>query len=381
MNNSPRKHLLCLGGLVVKLLQGLIHTPRNPQRNAGRRIKDETKLRKCINSPSYISIPYWRIFLEGKFRYNKQNYDQSISCFTCAAEFELSEAYDWLSMIYLGGRVTIPKNVKKALEYIRKKEMICGTESRWHHCPEFQKTIIGLTAVKFPELADDKYAEITFIPPPGINPDLQIKFDQDGYIDLRDQSCFRKYYRLDENCILHKGIKHYHNENYQEAWICFYLLTKMNYMLGFAWIGRMYNNGFGVISCCKTVKSCFSKVSQTEYDHGVTELELAKLYFSSKEYEKAEWFYLLSDFHGTDTALKEFFRFSADLPKSVFKKKSFQATTELERARSYIVASDYQKAEWHYYLAILYGSLVAYEELDNMRDLIFFLEEGAYSRL
>lgn len=373
MNHSPRKHLLCLGGIVVTLIQRLIHTPKNPQRNAGRRIKDEAKLRKYLNSPSDIPIPYWRIFLEGKFRYNKQLYDQAVSCFTYVTQFQLSDAFDWLSMIYLGGRVTVPKNLKKALEYIREKEIICGTECRRVRCPEFQKTIIELTAVRFPELADDKYAEITFNPPPGINPNLQMIYDQNGYIDLRDQPFFSEYYGWADRCILSRGIKHFKNENYYEAWICFYFLTKMNDMSGFSWIGTMYKNGLGVDRCYKTATRCFSKVSQTECNHGYMELELARLFVSSEEYEKAEWFYLLSNFHGTYTAIKEFSRQFEYRQELLSKKKPFQATIELERARSYIVASDYQKAEWHYNLAMFCGSVIALDELNDMKNLVLYL--------
>jgi len=52
-----------------------------------------------------------------------------------------------------------------------------------------------------------------------------------------------------------------------------------------------------------------------------------------------------------------------------------QASDKLETARAWVVCSNYQKAEWHYLLAIFYGSEVAAKEVSAMRDLIYYLEE------
>lgn len=383
MNCSPRKHLLCLGGLVGKLLRCLVYTPINPQSNSKLITRQEEKIRKRVHSPSQLPFPYWKLFLQGKWLYQRGQFLQAVSCFTCAAEFELSEAYAWLCMIRLGGRETIQQDTALAFAYAKKAEQLCPEKKRIFSCIHFQREVLDSTLVMFPELEGYKDAEITFIPPRGVDPDtLQVSVNKNGIIQiLAGQSYFSKYEGKTQEQVLKIGTYFNQTRNFKEAWICFYLLTKLNFMLGFGLIGEMYLGGREVPLCIQTAKSCFLKMVLTDQEqaheqaqeqtHGEAEESIAKIMWRQAEFDKAEWFYILSTFHGY-SILEELIVIRYERTPKI---NQLQATIELERARSWVICSDYQKAEWHYLLAVFYGSRVAFTEFNSLRDLIYQLQK------
>jgi hypothetical protein len=375
MIHSSRKNLLCLGGLVGKLLQCLIYTPINPQKHSKLITRQAEKIRKRVHSPSQLPFPYWKLFLQGKWLYQRGQFLQAVSCFTCAAEFELSEAYAWLSMIYLGGRETIQQDTALAFAYAKKAEQLCPEKKRIFSCIHFQREVLYSTLVRFHELEGYKDAEITFIPPRGVDPDtLQVSVTKNGIIQiLAGQSCFRKYEGKTQEQVLKIGIYFNQTKNFKEAWICFYLLTKLNFMLGFGWIGDMYRYGCEVPLCLQTAKSCFLKMVLTDHErvHGEAEESIAKIMWRQSKFDEAEWFYILSTFHGSSILEELIVKRYERTPKI----NQLQATIELERARSWVICSDYQKAEWHYLLAVFYGSRVAFTEFNSLRDLINQLQK------
>lgn len=91
------------------------------------------------------------------------------------------------------------------------------------------------------------------------------------------------------------------------------------------------------------------------------------------DFDLASQFYILSSFHGFANTIDELLRLRLikDISSSLK-----QASDKLETARAWVVCSNYQKAEWHYHLAIFYGSEIAANEVDAMRDLIYYLEGG-----
>lgn len=383
MIHSTRKHLLCLGGLVGKLLQCLIYTSINPQKYSKLITRQEEKIRKRVHSPSQLPFPYWKLFLQGKWLYQRGQFLQAVSCFTCAAEFELSEAYAWLSMIHLGGRKTIQQDTALAFAYAKKAEQLCPEKKRIVSCVHFHREVLASTILMFPDLEGYKDAEITFIPPRGVDTDtLQVSIDKNDRIQiLAGQSCFSKYEGKTQEQVLKIGTYFNNTKNFKEAWICFYLLTKLNFMLGFGWIGEMYRYGREVSLCLQTAKSCFLKMVLTDQEqaqgqaqgqaHGEKEESIAKIMLRQAEFDKAVWFYILSTFHGY-SILEELIVIRYDRTPKI---NQLQATVELERARSWVICTNYLKAKWHYLLAVFYGSRVAFTEFNALRDLIYQLQK------
>ena len=373
MNPATREQLLIFK-LGEFLVNRLIRVPKNTQ---DCRIidKHQEEIRKRVHSPSQLPFPYWKLFLQGKWLYQRGQFLQAVSCFTCAAEFELSEAFAWLSMIRLGGRATIHQDTNLAVSYAKKAEQLCPKKKRIFSCVHFQREVLDSTLVMFPELEGYKDAEITFIPPRGVDPDtLQVSVYQNGIIQiLAGQSCFRKYEGKTQEQVLKIGIYFNQTKNFKEAWICFYLLTKLNFMLGFGWIGDMYRYGCEVPYCLQTAKSCLLKMVLTDHElvHGKAEESIAKIMWQQSKFDEAEWFYILSTFHGSCILEELIVKRYERTPKI----NLLQATIELERARSWVICSDYQKAEWHYLLAVFYGPRVAFTEFNALRDLIYQLQK------
>jgi hypothetical protein len=369
---ATRSQLLGLGGLVRLLIKGLIFVPQNTQVHRSR-VRHEEEILKMLLYPSQIPIPYWRLFLQGRWLYKRKHFLQAVSCFEYASQFEIGEAFAWLSMNYLKGK-TIHQNTPLAVSYAKKAEQLCPQKKRIVFCKHFRREVSASTTCMFPDLEVYKDAEITFTPPSGVDPDVHVSFDKNGRIEIsHGQMCFRQYEGKTTKQVLELGMHHHHHIRYKEAWICFYLLTKLNVMLGFSWIGNLYSDGFGVRKCIETAKRCRLKMILTDHDeeHGGVELAIARIMWQQAEYDKAEWFYILSAFHGT-SATDELIHLRHSKKAKMMRS---QVTVELERARSWVVCSNYQKAEWHYLLAVFYGSTVAAAEVASMRDLIYYLEE------
>jgi hypothetical protein len=370
---ATRSQLLVLSGLGRLLIKGLIFDPKNRQAHRSR-VRHEQEILKMLLTPSQIPIPYWRLFLQGRWLYKRKHFLQAVSCFEYASQFEIGEAFAWLNMIHLGGRATIHQDTPLAVSYAKKAEQLCPQKKRIVFCEDFRREVSASTTCMFPDLEVYKDAKIPFSPPSGVDPDVHVSFDKNGRIKIsHGQRCFKQHEGKTTKQVLELGMHHHHRDEYKEAWICFYLLTKLNVMLGFSWIGNLYYNGLGVRRCIETAKSCRLKMVLTDHDeeHGGVELAIAQIMWRQAEYDKAEWFYILSAFHGTSATDELIHLRHREKPKMM----RSQATVELERARSWVVCSNYQKAEWHYLLAVFYGSTVAAAEVASMRDLIYCLEE------
>jgi tetratricopeptide (TPR) repeat protein len=370
---ASRSRLL-VGGFSVLLVKRLIDVQHNTQARQSR-VKHANFIRKRLLSPTQIPIPYWKLFLQGRWLYGKGHFLQAVSCFEYASHFEIGEAFAWLSMIHLGGRATIRKDIPLAVHYANKAEQLCPQNKRIVFCRHFRKEVAASTTWMFPDLKVYKGAEITLTPPIGVDPDVEASLDISGGIRiLRGQICFRQHEGNTTKKVLELGMRHLNHDRFIEAWKCFYLLTKVDYKPGYSWIAKLYADGFRVMKCLETAKRCRLKMvlEENEEEHGGVELAIARIMWQQAEYDRAAWFYMLADFHGSTSATDELLHLRhSEKPKMMLS----QATVELERARTCVACSNYQKAEWHYLLAVYYGSTVAAAEVASMRDLIYYLEE------
>jgi hypothetical protein len=355
------------GDLLVKRL-----FPRDKQHHKSR-VKHANEILKRLPSPTQIPIPYWRLFLQGRWLYGRGHFLQAVSCFEYASHFEIGEAFAWLSMIYLGGRETIHQDIPLAFRCAEKAEQLCPQNERILFCRTFRREVFASTTCMFPGLEVYKDGEIILTPPNQVDPDVEASLDENGSIRVsRGRTYFGQHEGKTTKQILQLGIQHYHHKRYKEAWICFYLLTKVNVPLGFSWIGNLYAEGLGVMKCIETAKRCRLKTVLTDHQdmHGADELDIARIMWQQADYDKAEWFYILSAFHGISATDELIHLRHREKPKMM----RSQGTVELERARSWVVCSNYQKAEWHYLLAVFYGSTVAAAEVASMHNLIYYLE-------
>jgi len=374
--HATRLQLLVSCGIVF-LIKRLTRNPQNRHRSQIRCIE---RIFNSVYSPSILPFPYWKLFFQGRLLYQRGKFCQAVSCFEYAPKFQIGEACSWLSMMRLGGRTTVQQDIQLAVAYAKKAEELCPQKERIV-CDKsfFFKQPIATTLMMFPELQKDRDAELLLTPPPGIDPDLQVSVDPNdpnGKINIfHGERKFRQHQGKTVDEVFACGSHSVSLGNHKEAWICFYLLTKLNVRHGFSRIADLYQNGYGVSKCLETADRCRLKrtLKEDEDLNGTDDKALARSLWSQGNFPMASWFYILASFHGCPNSIGELLRLRRTKGMSLSHR---QASIELETARAWVVCSNYQKAEWHYHLAIFYGSEIAANEVDAMRDLIYYLEGG-----
>ncbi len=366
LSQPTKSQLLVSCGMARLLSSRLIKTSQNQSwhRRLSRYV-EEILIR--VHSPSNLLFPHLKLFFQGSFHYHRGQFLQAVSCFSYASEFQIGEAFYWMSMMYLGGRSTIQQNTELAVSYLKKAEKLCPQKKRVVFDMDFMRVVSASTLEMVPELVVYRDTEIIFTPPFGIDPDLQVFVDQNGKIRIsHGERKFRQYEGRTTKDVLNNGISFYDCGLYGEAWVCFYLLTKLNEIIGFSWIACLYYYGYGVRKCNQTGNRCRYKVALTD-DKDVREgleITLVRHLWERHEFDLEGWFCILSRLLGGYSPLDEI----------LYLRSAEKATAELERARAFIVCSNYQQAEWHYHLAVFYGSDIAKAEVESMRELIHDLQ-------